>query len=85
MCTGALLLGAAGRLRGKRATTHHRWTESLGRYGAIVTEERVVDSGQLVTAGGVTAGIELGIALVRRLVGEEACRVIGRQMEVVGI
>jgi len=84
VCTGALLLGAAGRLHGKRATTHHRSTGELARFGAIATDERVVDKGQLITAGGVTAGIELGLALVKRLVGDEAYRAIGRQMEVVG-
>ena len=84
VCTGALLLGAAGRLHGKRATTHHRSMEELARFGAIVRSERVVDEGQLITAGGVTAGIELGLAVVRRLAGEEAYRAIGRQMEVVG-
>jgi putative intracellular protease/amidase/uncharacterized protein (DUF952 family) len=82
VCTGALLLGAAGRLRGKHATTHHTKMKELARFGAISVAERVVDEGQLVTAGGVTSGIELGLHLVKRLVGEEAHGKIAAQMEV---
>lgn len=82
VCTGSLLLGAAGRLHGKRATTHHKWMAELARFGALATEQRVVDEGQLVTAGGVTSGIELGLHLVRRLAGDEAYAAIAAQMEV---
>jgi cyclohexyl-isocyanide hydratase len=81
VCTGALLLGAAGRLQGKRATTHHAWTSRLADYGATATARRVVDEGQLVTAGGVTAGIDLGLHLVRRLAGDDVHRAVARQME----
>jgi putative intracellular protease/amidase/uncharacterized protein (DUF952 family) len=81
VCTGALLLGAAGRLRGKRATTHARHLAELELFGAHAASERVVDEGQLVTAGGVTAGIELGLHLVLRLAGEEIARAIAEQME----
>lgn len=81
VCTGSLLLGAAGRLRGKRATTHHKWLSELARFGAIPLEQRVVDEGQLVTAGGVTSGIELGLHLVQRLMGDAAYAEIARQME----
>jgi cyclohexyl-isocyanide hydratase len=81
VCTGALLLGAAGRLYGKRATTHRKWMLELARFGAIATDERVVDEGQLVTAGGVTSGIELGLHLVRRLAGDDAYALIAAQME----
>jgi putative intracellular protease/amidase/uncharacterized protein (DUF952 family) len=82
VCTGSLLLGAAGRLHGKRATTHHTAIAELARFGAIATKERVVDEGQLVTAGGVTSGIELGLHLVKRLAGDEAYAAIAAQMEV---
>jgi cyclohexyl-isocyanide hydratase len=81
VCTGALLLGAAGRLRGRRATTHASALEELAAYGATAVRERVVDEGQLVTAGGVTSGIDLGLHLVRRLEGDEAAEKIARQME----
>lgn len=84
VCTGALLLGAAGRLEGKRATTHASALQDLTRYGAVPTKERVVDEGQIVTAGGVTAGIDLGLHLVRRLAGEEVASAIAKQMELPG-
>lgn len=83
VCTGSLLLGAAGRLSGRRATTHHTMLAELARFGAIASRERVVDEGQLVTAGGVTAGIDLGLHLVERLAGREAYAAIAAQMEVV--
>jgi cyclohexyl-isocyanide hydratase len=82
VCTGSLLLGAADRLRGKRATTHLTMMAELARFGAIPTAERVVDEGQLVTAGGVTSGIDLGLHLVRRLAGDDAHAKIAKQMEV---
>ena len=84
VCTGALLLGAAGRLRGKRATTHHRELHRLIDFGAIATNERVVDEGQLVTGGGVTCALEVGIHLARRLAGDEAAAAIARQMDFLG-
>lgn len=84
VCTGALLLGAAGRLHGKRATTHHLMMSDLARFGAIAVAERVVDEGQLVTAGGVTSGIDLGLHLVRRLAGDEVHAKVAAQMEVRG-
>ncbi len=81
VCTGALLLGAAGRLRGRRATTHATALGELAAYGATAVRERVVDAGQVVTAGGVTSGLDLGIHLVRRLEGDDAAGAIARQME----
>jgi cyclohexyl-isocyanide hydratase len=81
VCTGALLLGAAGRLRGKRATTHHTAMARLVDFEAIATNGRVVDEGQLVTGGGVTCALDVGIHLVRRLAGDETARAIARQME----
>jgi cyclohexyl-isocyanide hydratase len=84
VCTGSLLLGAAGRLRGRRATTHHRQLGRLAEYGATAMRERVVDEGQVVTAGGVTSAIDLGLNLVRRLEGDEVAGAIAAQMEWVG-
>jgi cyclohexyl-isocyanide hydratase len=83
VCTGALLLGAAGRLRGRRAATHATMLHELARFGATPMAERVVDEGQLITAGGVTSGIDLGLALVRRLAGEDAHARVAAQMEFV--
>ncbi len=81
VCTGALFLGAAGRLRDRRATTHATAFAELARYGAFVVHERVVDEGTVVTAGGVTSGIDLGLHLVARFEGDEAARAVARQME----
>jgi putative intracellular protease/amidase/uncharacterized protein (DUF952 family) len=82
VCTGSLLLGAAGHLQGKRATTHATASHLLASYGATYVDERVVDEGLLVTAGGVTAGIDLGLHLVERLEGAETRAAIAKQMNV---
>lgn len=74
VCTGALVLGAAGLLEGRRATTHWAYLEELRRYGAEPVAERIVRDDKLITAAGVSAGIELGITLVAELVGEDAAR-----------
>jgi cyclohexyl-isocyanide hydratase len=84
VCTGALLLGAAGRLMGLRATTHHLAMSLLEAYGARATAGRVVDEGQTVTAGGVTCALDLGVYLLGRYVDDEAVRTIAEQMELVG-
>jgi len=81
VCTGALLLGAAGFLAGKPATTHPSARRELEPYCGEVRSERVVDAGGVVTAGGVTAAIDLGLHLVRRLAGAEAMRRLARQMD----
>jgi cyclohexyl-isocyanide hydratase len=80
VCTGALLLGAAGRLRGKRATTHASELARLAEFDAIATNSRVVDEGQLVTGGGVTCALDVGIHLVRRLEDDATADAIARQM-----
>jgi cyclohexyl-isocyanide hydratase len=82
VCTGALLAGAAGRLKGKRATTHRSALDALSGFGAAAVEARLVDEGQLVTSGGVTAGIDLGLFILRRLAGDEVAAVVAAQMEV---
>lgn len=81
VCTGSLLLGAAGRLRGRRATTHRTAMADLARYGAAAVDARVVDEGQLVTAAGVTCALDLGLHLVRRLEGDEVAAKIAAQMQ----
>jgi len=81
VCTGALLLGAAGRLRGKRATTHHASLDRLPAHGATLAAGRVVRDGLLMTAGGVTSGIDLGLELVRWLYGDDARARIAARME----
>ena len=81
VCTGALLLGAMGRLHGKRATTHASALDRLAAYGAAAVTERVVDEGAVITAGGVTSGIEAGLWVVREIAGEAAAEQIAAQME----
>ena len=74
VCTGALLLGAAGLLEGLHATTHWAYYDALGRHGATPTEDRVVDEGKILTAAGVSAGIDLALTLVARMAGQETAQ-----------
>jgi cyclohexyl-isocyanide hydratase len=71
VCTGSLILGAAGLLTGKRAATHWAWRELLKPFGAIVSEARVERDGNVFTGGGVTAGIDLGLAVAAEVAGED--------------
>jgi imidazoleglycerol-phosphate dehydratase len=81
VCTGSLLLGAAGFLEDKPATTHPTAMEQLAHYTSDVRRERIVDAGQVITAGGVSASLDLGLYLVRKLAGEETAEQIRRQMD----
>ena len=74
VCTGALILGAAGLLKGKRATTHWAAHAELERVGAIPVKARVVRDGNLITAGGVTAGIDFGLVIAAEIAGETAAK-----------
>jgi transcriptional regulator GlxA family with amidase domain len=76
VCTGALLLGAAGVLTGVRATTHWLAYDHLRRYDADATEERVVIEGKVATAAGVSAGIDLALTLVDKLYGAEVAQAV---------
>ena len=73
LCTGVLVLGAAGLLRGRRATSHWLVRDRvLPRLGATPVAERLVEDGpRLITAAGVSAGLDLGLALARRFMGAE--------------
>ena len=82
VCTGALLLGRAGYLKDKRATTHHRAYDLLRPYcREVATDQRIVDEGQVVTAGGVSSSLDLGLYLVERFWGAAAREKIAAQME----
>ncbi len=82
VCTGAKLLGAAGFLRGNRATTHHNAMDDLRAFcSTVVKDQRIVDEGAVITAGGVTSGIDLGLYLCRKLAGRGVMEQIARQME----
>ncbi|WP_346036375.1 DJ-1/PfpI family protein [Brevibacterium picturae] len=72
VCTGALLLSSAGITNGRPCTTHHVAKEYLQTEGANVVDGRVVDDGDLITSGGVTSGIDLGLWLTERFFGPEA-------------
>ncbi len=81
VCTGALLLGAAGFLQGRPAATHASARQLLAPHCAHVSSERIVDAGDVITAGGVTAGIDLGLHLVERLAGAAARQAVQAQIE----
>ena len=81
VCTGSLVLGAAGLLRGRRATTHWLSHDFLEKFGAIPVRGRVVRDGNLITAGGVTAGIDFGLAVVAELAGQAQAEAIQLALE----
>ncbi|MFC9126347.1 DJ-1/PfpI family protein [Streptomyces sp. NPDC057099] len=76
VCTGSLLLAAAGLLRGRRATSHWLTLEELKRYGAEPTGERVVTDGKYVTAAGVSSGIDMGLTLLGRIAGDDHAQMV---------
>src|SRR6266446_1156318 len=81
VCTGAFVLGAAGLLRGRRATTHWAYTDLLPLFGATYEKARLVKDGNLITAGGVTSGIDFGLSVVAEIAGETAARTIQLSIE----
>ena len=76
VCTGALVLGAAGVLGGLRATTHWAFLDRLGDYGATPVSERVVVEGKVVTAAGVSAGIDMALTLAAEIAGPDVAQAI---------
>jgi transcriptional regulator GlxA family with amidase domain len=76
VCTGSLVLGAAGLLQGKRATTYWLALEELRRHGATPVSERYVFDGKVATAAGVSSGIDLALALVARMAGDDLAQMI---------
>ncbi len=81
VCTGALVLAAAGLLRGRRAATHWNALDLLRPFGAIPTSQRIVRDGNLITAGGVTAGIDFGLAVIAELAGQAEAETIQLGLE----
>ena len=81
VCTGSLVLGKAGLLSNKRAATHWNAMDFLPSLGAIPVRERVVRDGTLITAGGVTSGIDFGLAVVAELLGREEAETIQLSLE----
>ena len=81
VCTGSLILGAAGLLKGYRATSHWAWRDYLKLFGAEPVAERVVFDRNRVTGGGVTAGIDFALALMAAIDGEEHARAVQLGLE----
>lgn len=81
VCTGALILGAAGLLRGYKATTHWTAVDFLEPFGAVYTSRRVVTDKNRITAAGVTSGIDMALTLAAKLWGDDAAKRIALNME----
>ena len=81
VCTGAFILGAAGYLQGKKATCHWAYTQLLHLFGATHVPARVVHDGNLITAGGVTSGIDFALSLIATIASEDVARTIQLALE----
>ena len=81
VCTGAFLLGRAGLLEGKRATTHWGYTHLLPLVGAMHQPARIVEEGNVVTSGGVTSGLDFALTLIARIKGDAAAQAIQLAIE----
>jgi putative intracellular protease/amidase len=81
VCSGALILGAAGLLKGKKATTHWIARKYLEKFGAEAVSERIVQQGKIITAAGVSAGIDMALYLAAQVAGEETAQAIQLMIE----
>ena len=81
VCTGAFILGVAGLLRGRRATTHWAFTQLLPLVGATYEKGRVVKDGNVITAGGVTSGIDFGLRVVAEIAGAPVAQAVQLGLE----
>ena len=81
VCTGSLVLGKAGLLKDKMATTNHSAVQELIEYGAKFVSARVVDSGNIITASGITASLDLGLWLLERFISQEAAQRVSEGLE----
>jgi len=81
VCTGALILAAAGFLTGRRAATHWAWRELLEPFGVVVEAARVVRDGPVITGGGVTAGLDFAFTLLAEIAGEEQAQAVQLGLE----
>jgi transcriptional regulator GlxA family with amidase domain len=81
VCTGSLVLGAAGLLKGRRAASHWAWRDALPAFGATPDPARVVIDGNVITGGGVTAGIDFALAVTAQIAGKEYAQSVQLRME----
>jgi cyclohexyl-isocyanide hydratase len=81
VCGGVLILGFAGMLEGKRATTHRNFLGYLEKFTKEVSEDRIVEDDNIITARGVTSAIDLGLYLCERIAGREIRESIQQQMD----
>lgn len=81
VCSGSFILAAAGLLAGRRATSHWGWRDGLAAFGAQPVEERVVTDGPVITAAGVSAGIDMALTLLARLRDEDTARAVQLAVE----
>jgi putative intracellular protease/amidase len=81
VCTGSLVLAAAGILDGLEATTHWMWMDRLGEFGATAVSRRVVEQGKVITAAGVSSGIDMALMLAARIAGDDVARAIQLRIE----
>jgi transcriptional regulator GlxA family with amidase domain len=81
VCTGSLILGAAGLLKGRRAACHWAWRNLLTLFGATPDAGRVVRDGDIITGGGVTAGIDFALTLAAELTNPETAQLIQLSLE----
>ena len=81
VCTGSLLLGAAGLLKGRRAASHWAWRDALSAFGATPDPARVVRDGNVITGGGVTAGIDMALAVMAEIAGDDYAQSVQLSME----
>lgn len=81
VCTGSLILAAAGLITGKRAGSHWAYRELLAMFGAIPDDARVVRDGNVITGGGVTAGIDIALTIAAELAGEDVAKMIQLAIE----
>jgi cyclohexyl-isocyanide hydratase len=81
VCSGSLILGAAGLLKGRRAACHWAWRDMLPAFGAIPDTSRVVRDGNIITGGGVTAGIDFALTLISELRGADVAQCVQLGLE----
>jgi cyclohexyl-isocyanide hydratase len=81
VCTGSLILAATGRLKGRRAACHWAWRDMLSLFGALPDASRVVRDGDIITGGGVTAGLDFALSVAAELAGEDFAQALQLTLE----